>query len=50
MTDVFNTPLSYNEKEVQNVCGVIASNGTIHDRIAEAAQAAVTRSWNKLLP
>ena len=42
MTDLFNAPLRYNGAEVRNLRGVIASNGVIHDRIAEAAQAALT--------
>ena len=42
MTDLFNAPLQYNSPEARNLQGVIASNGVIHDRIAEAAQAALT--------
>lgn len=42
MTDAFNAPLRYNESEVRNLRGVIASNGAIHDRIAQAAQASLT--------
>lgn len=38
MTDLFKTRLQYNGSEVRNLNGVIASNGTIHDRIAEVAQ------------
>jgi 3'(2'), 5'-bisphosphate nucleotidase len=40
MTDLFTAPLRYNRSEVRNLRGVIASNGKIHDRIAEAAHAA----------
>jgi 3'(2'), 5'-bisphosphate nucleotidase len=38
MTDLRNTPLSYNTPEVRNLHGVVASNGTIHVRLAEAAR------------
>ena len=41
MTDLSNIPLRYNESELRNLYGVIASNGTIHQRIAKAAQRAV---------
>jgi 3'(2'), 5'-bisphosphate nucleotidase len=41
MTDLFNAPLHYNGPELRNLRGVIASNGTIHERIAEAAEAAL---------
>jgi 3'-phosphoadenosine 5'-phosphosulfate (PAPS) 3'-phosphatase len=43
MTDLFNAPLRHNGPEVRNLRGVIASNGTIHERVAEAAQAELTR-------
>jgi 3'(2'), 5'-bisphosphate nucleotidase len=42
MTDVFNEPLRYNGTDLRNLQGVIASSGTIHDRIAEAAGAALS--------
>jgi 3'(2'), 5'-bisphosphate nucleotidase len=38
MTDMLNVPLRYNRPELRNLNGVIASNGIIHDRIANAAQ------------
>ena len=41
MTDLFNTRLRYNDKETRNLRGVIASNGTIHDQVVEAAQSAL---------
>jgi 3'(2'), 5'-bisphosphate nucleotidase len=41
MSDVFNEPLRYNGPDVKNLRGVLASNGTIHDRIAQAAQSVV---------
>jgi 3'(2'), 5'-bisphosphate nucleotidase len=41
MTDLSNIPLRYNESELRNLYGVIASNGTIHQRIAKAAQRVV---------
>jgi 3'(2'), 5'-bisphosphate nucleotidase len=41
MTDIFSAPLRYNASELRNLGGVIASNGIIHDRIAEAARAAL---------
>jgi 3'(2'), 5'-bisphosphate nucleotidase len=37
MTDLDGAPLRYNTAELRNLDGVIASNGTIHDRIVEAA-------------
>ncbi len=41
MTDLLNAPLRYNEPEVRNLHGVIASNGAIHERIARTAQCVV---------
>lgn len=41
MTDMLNHPLWYNSPAVRNVHGVIASNGVIHDRIAQAAHSAL---------
>ena len=41
MTDLNDAPLRYNAAKVGNLNGVLASNGTIHDRIAKAAQSAV---------
>ena len=38
MTDIFNAPFRYNDPEVANLHGVIASSGAIHDRIVEAVQ------------
>jgi len=37
MTDLRGAPLCYNGPELRHRNGVIASNGTIHDRIVEAA-------------
>jgi 3'(2'), 5'-bisphosphate nucleotidase len=42
MTDLLNIPLRYNEPEVRNLHGVIASNGAIHDRTVKAAQCVLT--------
>jgi 3'(2'), 5'-bisphosphate nucleotidase len=42
MTDLSNATLRYNGPEIRNLKGVIASNGTIHKRIADAAEAALT--------
>jgi 3'(2'), 5'-bisphosphate nucleotidase len=42
MTDLLNAPLRYNGIEVRNLHGVIASNGTIHDRVAKTAQSVLT--------
>jgi 3'(2'), 5'-bisphosphate nucleotidase len=39
MTDVFGKPLEYGGRELRNPNGLIASNGGIHDRAVEAAQA-----------
>jgi 3'(2'), 5'-bisphosphate nucleotidase len=41
MTNIFGAPLRYNQPEVENLHGVVASNGAIHDRILEVAQAVV---------
>lgn len=41
MTDLRNAPLRYNVSEPRNLHGVVASNGTIHDRIVNAAQNAL---------
>ena len=38
MTDLWNGALRYNGPEVRNRRGVIASNGTIHNRIVDVAQ------------
>jgi len=43
MTDLFNAPLQYNRHELQNSNGVIASSGTIHARIVEAARSVLRR-------
>lgn len=43
MTDLFNAPLQYNRHELQNSNGVIASSGTIHERIVEAARSVLRR-------
>jgi 3'(2'), 5'-bisphosphate nucleotidase len=37
MTDLRNAPLHYGGSVVRNLRGVVASNGTIHDRIVETA-------------
>jgi hypothetical protein len=39
MTDVSNQPLRYDASEVRNPNGLIASNGAIHDRAVQVAQA-----------
>jgi 3'(2'), 5'-bisphosphate nucleotidase len=33
LTDLFDRPLRYNSLEVQNLNGIIASNGVAHDQI-----------------
>ena len=38
MTDLLSAPLRYNDTELRNLHGVIASNGTIHNRIVEEAR------------
>jgi 3'(2'),5'-bisphosphate nucleotidase len=38
MTDVFNKPLHYNTPAPQNMEGIIASNGLLHDRAVEAVR------------
>jgi len=35
MTDAYGAPLRYNDSELRNLRGVIASNGAAHDRIVE---------------
>jgi 3'(2'), 5'-bisphosphate nucleotidase len=44
MTDLVNAPLLYNRTEVQNVNGVIATNGPVHDRVAHLAQSVLART------
>ena len=36
ITDLMGIPLRYNGPELRHLNGVIASNGTIHDRVVEA--------------
>lgn len=38
ITDLFGRPLSYNHAEVQNLNGVVASNGAAHSRIIESLE------------
>lgn len=38
MTDVSNNPLRYDIREAQNLNGIIASNGVIHDRAVQVTQ------------
>jgi 3'(2'), 5'-bisphosphate nucleotidase len=45
MTDLFSVPLRYNGCEVRNVNGVIASNGTIHNRVARIARCALAKPF-----
>jgi 3'(2'), 5'-bisphosphate nucleotidase len=35
MTDAFGRPLAYNRPDVRRTKGVLASNGTVHDRLVE---------------
>jgi 3'(2'), 5'-bisphosphate nucleotidase len=44
MTDLLNTALRYNGREVRNLNGVIASNGTVHDRIAKAVRSVFAKT------
>jgi 3'(2'), 5'-bisphosphate nucleotidase len=37
-TDVYGAPLRYNDSELRNLRGVIASNGTAHDRLVEVTK------------
>ena len=39
MTDLSNHPIVYNRSDLRNSNGVIASSGSIHDRIAAAVSA-----------
>ena len=38
ITDLFGRPLSYNQAELQNRNGVVATNGVAHDEIIETLQ------------
>jgi 3'(2'), 5'-bisphosphate nucleotidase len=38
MTDIWNDVLRYNTRDVRNVRGVVASNGTIHERVTAATK------------
>jgi 3'(2'), 5'-bisphosphate nucleotidase len=38
LTDLFGRPLPYNKAELQNRNGVVASNGTAHDKIITSLQ------------
>jgi 3'(2'), 5'-bisphosphate nucleotidase len=42
MTDAYGAQLRYNKPELRNLRGVIASNGTIHDRIVEVMEEVLT--------
>jgi|SRR5262245_7088391 len=42
MTDVYGASLRYNKPELRNLRGVIASNGTLHDRIIEVTTEVLT--------
>ena len=44
MTDLLGIALRYNCPEVRNLRGVIASNGTIHERIAKTTQSAIAQT------
>jgi 3'(2'), 5'-bisphosphate nucleotidase len=38
MSDVSNAPLRYDTSEIQNLHGIIATNGVIHDRVVQVTQ------------
>ncbi|HEV8573721.1 MAG TPA: 3'(2'),5'-bisphosphate nucleotidase CysQ [Dehalococcoidia bacterium] len=44
VTDLYNAPLLYNREELRNSNGVIASSGTLHERIVEAARSVLNRA------
>ena len=44
MTDLLGIALRYNGRELRNLRGVIASNGTIHERIVKTAQSAIAQT------
>lgn len=44
MTDVLNRPLCYNTPHPQNLHGLIASNGILHDRAVDAAKSVLAES------
>ena len=43
MTDLFGNALQYNREELRNSTGIIASSGTIHDAIVDAARSVLNR-------
>jgi 3'(2'), 5'-bisphosphate nucleotidase len=47
LTDLSNSPVHYNVPEVENLRGIIASNGTVHQKIAEAAQAVLKKDGDE---
>jgi 3'(2'), 5'-bisphosphate nucleotidase len=36
VSDCWNRPLRYNQRDVKRIFGVLASNGAVHDRLASA--------------
>lgn len=41
ITDVTGAPLRYDVEEIRNIHGIVATNGTIHDRIVETTSAII---------
>jgi 3'(2'), 5'-bisphosphate nucleotidase len=44
MTDVDNNPLQYGTRELQNLKGLVATNGAIHDRVVRVTES-VLSNW-----
>jgi 3'(2'), 5'-bisphosphate nucleotidase len=47
ITDNFGEPLQYNTSGVRNLKGIIATNGTIHDRVVKETMAVLTERDHK---
>jgi 3'(2'), 5'-bisphosphate nucleotidase len=44
VTDNYGAPLDFNTADVRNLTGIVASNGTAHDRIVQAVQEVIQKS------
>jgi 3'(2'), 5'-bisphosphate nucleotidase len=43
MTDAWNNPLRYDQLDVRNLHGLVATNGIIHDRVVRVTQSVIMR-------
>ncbi|MBI4473885.1 MAG: 3'(2'),5'-bisphosphate nucleotidase CysQ [Acidobacteria bacterium] len=41
MTDISNAPLKYDQPEVRNLNGLVATNGIVHDRVVKVTQSVI---------